>query len=239
MIVSSTRKTKFWIVSALAGCFLMAGGFAFGFVACLHLKSFASDELRRQYLLQKGDAPALVRAKVIASLRAFQDGYVRRDPKELDSFVHRLFADNDEILLLGTDAGEWVRGHRAVAEFIGDDWAKWGDFRFAVDDSVVWSSGDVAWIASVGVVNEQGVNRPLRFSAILTRHGSDWLFRQVSFQWDDRNPRAWDILHASTYLRLFRLVLHQSRSPAHEPQYLSLIDPSCHVSRQSSYWLMK
>ena len=214
MIVSSTPKTMPWIVSALAGGLLMAGGFAFGFVACLHLKSFASDDLRRQYLLQHGDAPALVRAKVIVALKAFQDGYIRRDPKELDSFVHRLFPDNDEILLLGTDAGEWVRGHQAVADFIGNDWAKWGDFRFAVDDTVVWSSGDVAWIASVGAVNE----RPLRFSAILTRQGNDWLFRQVNFQWDDRTPRARDLLRASTYLRLFRLIVHRFRSTADEPR---------------------
>lgn len=220
MVVSSTRKTMFWIVSALAGSFLVAGGFAFGFVACLHLNSFASDDLRRQYL-QNGDAPALVRARVIVKLKGFQDGYVRRDPKELDSFVHRLFPDNDEILLLGTDAGEWVRGHRAVEEFIGDDWAKWGDFRFAVDDTVVWSSGDVAWVASVGAVNEQGVDRPLRSSAILTRQGNDWLFRQVNFQWDDRTPRAGDLLHASTYLRLFSLVLHRFRSTVHPPQHLS------------------
>jgi hypothetical protein len=186
------------------------GAFSLGFVSCLHLKNVGSSDLRQRYLLQTGDAPAPVRADVIAALRAFQDGYVRRDPKDLDSFMHRVFPDNDDILLLGTDADEWVRGRRAVAEFISEDWAKWGDFRFAVDDSIVWSAGDVAWIASVGVVHDQRVDRPVRFSAILTRRGSNWLFRQVQFQWDDRDPRPADILRASTYLRLVRLVVKRT-----------------------------
>jgi SnoaL-like domain len=206
--VGLTRKR---ILSALALALVMLGGFAFGFVSCLHLKSVASSDLRHQYLLQTGDAPASVRAEVLAALRAFQEGYIRRDPKELDSFMYRLFPVNDDILLLGTDADEWVRGYRPVAEFIREDWLTWGDFRFAVDDSIVWSAGDVAWIASVGVVHDQRADRPLRFSAILIRHGHNWLFRQVHFQWDDRDPRPSDVLRKSTYLKLVRWVLQYIR----------------------------
>ena len=198
-------------MTALAVALLMVGGFAFGFVSCLHLKSVASSDLRQQYLLQTGDAPAPVRAEVLVALRAFQEGYIRRDPKQLDSFMFRLFPESDDILLLGTDADEWVRGYRAVGEFIRTDWLKWGDFRFAVDDSLVWSEGDVAWIASVGVVHDQGADRPLRFSAILTRRGRNWLFRQVHFQWDDRDPRPSDVLRVSTYLKLARLALKHIR----------------------------
>jgi hypothetical protein len=100
--------------------------------------------------------------------------------------MSRLFEKNDDILILGTDRSEWVRGYPAAAEFIRADWANWGDFRFAVDDSIICSSGDVAWVASVGAVRFNGVDRPVRFSAILTRHGDNWLFRQVHFQWEDR-----------------------------------------------------
>ena len=224
MTVGLTRKR---ILSALAVALVMLGSFAFGFVSCLHLKSAASSDLRHQYLLQTGDAPASVRAEVLAALRAFQEGYIRRDPKELDSFMYRLFPENDDILLLGTDADEWVRGYRPVAEFIREDWLKWGDFRFAVDDSIVWSAGDVAWIASVGVVHDQRADRPLRFSAILTRHGHNWLFRQVHFQWDDRDPRPSDVLHKSTYLKLVRWVLQYIRGRAREYGYA----PATHESK--------
>jgi hypothetical protein len=72
--------------------------------------------------------------------------------------MNRMFPKNDDILLLGTDAGEWARGHPGEGEFIRTELAELGDFSFVVDDSVVWSTGDVAWIASVGVVHEQGAD---------------------------------------------------------------------------------
>ena len=230
--VGLTRKR---VLLALAAVLLMVGGFAFGFVSCLHLKSVTSSDLRHQYLLQTGDAPASVRAEVLVALRAFQEGYIRRDPKELDSFMYRLFPENDDILLLGTDAGEWVRGYRPVAEFIRTDWLKWGDFRFAVDDSIIWSSGDVAWIASVGVVHEQRSDRPLRFSAILTRNGNNWLFRQVHFQRDDRGPSPSDVLRASTYLELVRLVLQHIRGILREYGYAPATHESKDISIQSCH----
>jgi ketosteroid isomerase-like protein len=198
-----TRKT---ILSALAAALLMLGCFTCGFVSSLHLKSGAPSDVRHRYLLQKGDAPDLVRAEVLAALRAFQEGYLRRDPKELDSFMYRLFPKDDDILLMGTDAEEWARGYSAVGQFIREDWLKWGDFRFEVDDSIVWSSGDVAWVASVGVLHGQRSDRALRFSSILTRSGHNWLFRQVHFQWDDRDPRATDLLLPTTHLKLARSI---------------------------------
>jgi SnoaL-like protein len=198
----------------------VCGGFVLGFVSSLHLKSAAPSDLRHQYLLQAGDAPPSVRTGVLAALRVFQEGYLKRDPNAMDSFMYRLFPETDEVLLMGTDATEWVRGHRAVREFIKADWLGWEDFRFAVDDSIVWSSGDVAWIASIGLVHGQRSDRPVRFSAILVRNGRDWLLRNVHFQWDERDPRPSDLLHPSTYLKLAKLVL-QVIMPVTPPHPLS------------------
>ena len=211
MTFGLTRKR---ILYALVIALFVLGAFTFGFVSSLHLKSAVSSDLRKQYLLQAGDTPLSVRAGVLAALTDFQEGYIKRDPKELDSFMNRLFPKNDDILLLGTDAGEWTRGYPAVGEFIRTDWREWGDFRFAVDDSIVWSSGEVAWIASVGAVHEHGSDRPLRFSAILTRNGNRWLFRQVHFQWDDRDPGAADLLRPSTHLKLGKWVFQYLRHMA-------------------------
>ena len=210
--------TRNRVLFGLSTALLIVGCFACGFVSSLHLKSNAARDLRHRYLTQKGNAPASVRAEVLGALRAFENGYVRRDPQELDSFMSRLFPEDEDILLLGTDADEWVRGYRAVGQFIREDWLKWGDFRFDVDDSVVWSSGDVAWIASVGVLRAHRSERALRFSAILTRKGRNWLFRQVHFQWDDRDPRAADLLRLSTHLKLATSVLRYVRG-------LARIDP--------------
>jgi SnoaL-like domain len=203
------------LLTALTIVLLVLGAFIFGFVSSLHLKSFEPQDVRKQYLLPAGDAPAAIRAGVQAALREFQEGYVKRNPKELDSFMNRLFAKDDDVLLLGTDSGEWTRGYSAVATFIKTDWLEWGDFRFAVDDSLVWSSGNVAWIASVGTVHEHGSDRPVRFSAILTRNGEAWLFRQVHFQWDDRDASSADLFHLTTHLRLAKWVLQRALQIVH------------------------
>ena len=201
------KRIQFALVAAL----LVFGGFASGFIACLHLKSAPSSEARQQFLQQAGDAPPLVREGVLVALRAFQDGYIKRDPKDLDSFMSRLFQKNDDVVILGTDGGEWVRGFPAAAKFIRADWVGWGDFRFAVDDSVVLSlgSGDVVWIASVGAVHFKEGARPVRFSAVLTRNGSNWFFREASFQWDDTDPSPAEILRPKTYLKLVRLAFRR------------------------------
>jgi hypothetical protein len=166
-----------------------------------------------QYLQQAGDAPPLVRSGVLTALKTFQDGYIKRDQKDIDSFMGRVFAKNGDVLIQGTDAGEWARGYPAATEFIREDWKDWGDFRFAADEAIIWSSGDVAWIASLGTVHFiDGSDRPLRISAILSRDGSNWLFREVHFQWDEHDPDSTDILRFKTYLRLaallFRRMMH-------------------------------
>src|ERR1700722_11146351 len=203
------RLNRVKVYSALPAVLLVFGGFASGFVSCLHLKSAASRDARQRYLQQPGNASLAVRAGVLTALRAFQDGYIKRDPKDLDSFMSRLFQKNNDVLILGTDAGEWVRGYPAATNFIRKDWLGWGDFRFAADDSVIWSSGDVAWIASVGAVHSKGGDRPLRFSAVLTRDGSNWFSKELSFQWDDSDPSPEAVLYPNTYMRLVRLAFRR------------------------------
>jgi hypothetical protein len=175
--------------SVAAFSLLTTVAFVSGFASCLYLKrtlpeSPVAENLRQEYLVQQGDASPPLRSQIIAALKTFQDGYSKRDPRELDSFMRRAFSESDDVLLLGADGTEWVRGYSAVGQFIKTDWEGWGDFRFAVDDSVIWCSGDVAWVASVGTVHLERSNRPIRFTAILTRHNDQWLFRQVQFQWD-------------------------------------------------------
>jgi hypothetical protein len=196
----------------LAAALLVMGGFVSGFLSCLHLNRAASDAVREKYLQPAGDAPPAVRAGVIEALKAFQDGYVQRDPREIDAFMSRLFSRDSDPLILGANGAEWARGYPAVSAFIGNDWRNWGDFRFDADHAIIWSSGEVAWIATVGTVHSIRGQRPLRFSAILTRNGDRWQFRQVSFQWDEQEPATQDILRPKTYLQIFQMGLHSLRN---------------------------
>jgi len=116
--------------------------------------------------------------------------------------MDRLFSKADDVSLLGTDAGEWVRGYPAVSEFIRGDWQNWGDFRFDVDGAVISASGDIAWITSIGMVHGRRADRPIRFTAVLKRDGDRWLFRQLQFQWEERDPSPTEFLR----LTLVKLV---------------------------------
>ncbi len=203
----SVRLTR--SIGVLAGLLLVCGGFVLGFAARPRLKRVIQSDLPHQHLLQKGDAPPTVRLGVLNSLKAFQDGYTKRDPKELDSFMHRLFSENEDTLLTGTDQGEWARGYGAVAEFLKADWLHWGDLILEVDDSIVWSAGDTAWLASIGVLHSGRSYRPLRFAAVLNHKDGQWVFRQLHFQWDEREPRLADLLNPDASVKLVGLMVRE------------------------------
>jgi hypothetical protein len=199
------------VLIACGAFLLLCTGYALGFIACVNSKSAAPSKIRAQQLLPPGDASPDVRTGVLASLRAFQDGYVQRDSNRLDSFMNRLFSKTADALVLGTEGGntEWVRGDAAAAQFIKTDWQQWGDVRLNVDDSLIWSSGDVAWVAGLGSVRFSSSERPIRFTAVLTRNKDQWSFRQIQFQWDDSEPGTSDLLHLRTWLAPVRHMFHR------------------------------
>ncbi len=201
---AKTRR-NFLIVSAAGGLALCS--FASGYVASIHLRRELPSAIRLKRLSPPGDASPSVRAGVIQTLQALQEGYAQRDPSKLDGMMGDVFDPKSDLLALGTEGakGEWVRGYGAVEEFIRHDWQAWGNVKLDVRDADVWSKGDVAWLATNGVVQFERAQRPLRFTAVLTRSGDRWLIRQMQFQWDDTESSDGDLLHARTYLRLLDL----------------------------------
>ncbi len=176
-----TRKTA---AAVLAAALFAICGIAVCLAAYRHTRNGVDTLLHPA--LKPGDASPAVQAEVRAALREFQNGYIQRDPRNLNAFMNSLFDKNDDILILGTDRAEWVQGYPQAAAFIKADWEGWGDLRFSVDDAVICTSGDVAWVASAGTVQFKNSSSPVRFSAVLTRHGHKWQFRQVQFQWEGR-----------------------------------------------------
>jgi hypothetical protein len=169
----------------VGGCLLVAG-FVAGWKASRGLVVSADSETWQRYLRDKGNAPSSVRAGILESLRKFQKGYSSRDLHQLDAFMEELFSGNQDTRAIGTDFNEWATGYDSVEQFIRTDWRAWGDVQLAVDDSVVSSFGNVAWLATTGKVTFKDSSRAIRFTAVLTMQDSRWLFREVQFQWDDR-----------------------------------------------------
>lgn len=204
----SSRSKAFFLATA---ALFSLGGFAFGFVACLHLKTSSPDTLRQQKLNQSGSASSEVRTAVVETLHTLQHGYAMRDPRQVDTFAQALFPRDGDVLILGTNGGvrEWVRGVPDAKRFIVGDWLYWGDVTFDTDHAAVWSSGDVAWLATIGTVRwKKDSERPIRLSAILTREDNRWVFRQMHFQYDDADPSTADLTQPGTYVRLLTEKLH-------------------------------
>ena len=197
------------MVAVLAAAVFAIGGFAAGFIACMQDQRVTGGRHVAQNLLSPGDAPPQVRDGVLSALQAFQAGYVQRDTGKLDDFMRSLFDPGDDLLVLGTDESEWVRGYPNAAGFIRNDWQNWGHLRLRLDRVIVNSTQDVAWATAPGVVRFGRAMRPIRFTAVLIRRQGQWRFRQMQFQWDDHEPTAADLLDPVTYLTIVRVGLEK------------------------------
>lgn len=145
--------------------------------------SFAAPD---EYVYAKGSAPEDVRGAVIERLRAFQRGYVERDPEQLEPFMAELFS-KDNILILGTMPREVFLDLEQATDLVGSDWEAWGDCRFSIDNAHVSSQGDVAWFSTVGYVEfdlSSLLVVPLRLTGVLAREEGEWRFQHLQFQFD-------------------------------------------------------
>jgi hypothetical protein len=195
MIVSSRLTHSRLLLSALIGLGLAASGFLIGWHLSRRPIGFGHPV---HYLSHKGDAQEQVRAAVLTSLRAFQSGYSKRDPAIISSFMEQLFPKEGDILVLGTDSGEWIEGYQRVRDFIANDWRYWGDVRLDVDNAMVSAEDDVAWLTTIGTVGSgSSPTRAIRFAAVLTRSDGRWLFRHIQFQWDDSPETLAELLRRS------------------------------------------
>jgi hypothetical protein len=180
---------------------ILSLGFDAGWVAKRHI-ILRQRPLASSGQMGLGDAPQPVRSEVLKQLKAFQDGYTSRDPQQLPVFMDQLFPRDKNIVVLGTDPNEWIAGYDSISRFIYADWKNWGDVRLDTEHPVICTSGNVAWLATSGVLQSGRNSRPLRFTAILVLDDGRWTFRHVQFQWDDRQATLWDFLHPENYSRL-------------------------------------
>ncbi len=195
-----SNRSRVFVFSFIIALFALFG-LTCGFAAYLHLQRPAPNTFRNENLEQAGNAAPAVRVAIVQKLQALQSGYTRRDLNAVNSFSDNLFSKDGDILILGTDSGEWVHGAPAARTFIKEDWHAWGDLRLECDRAAVWSSGNVAWMATLGSVHWNKQERPLRFTAVLSFEDDRWVFRQMHFQWADNDPSSSFLFHPGAYLR--------------------------------------
>lgn len=86
--------------------------------------------------------------EVRKTLRVFQAGYIRRDINYVDEYMKEVFLLNDDLLVIGTDAGELCTGVDATRGIIESDWKYWGNFKFNVDNALISVNNDVAYFTT-------------------------------------------------------------------------------------------
>lgn len=138
------------------------------------------------YPFSRGNAAEDVRAEIIKQLHEFHDGYIQRDTSRLEPFMEQLFSQ-DNILVLGTQPREILTSYERAKVLVSSDWKSWGDCTFLMDNAHISTSGNVAWISTVGYV-EFDMSRflvlPLRLSAVMVKEADFWKFQQMQFQFD-------------------------------------------------------
>jgi len=144
------------------------------------------SDMEDSFLFSTGDATEDDRAEIVRQLRAFQEGYEKRDTASVDSFMQRLFSQ-DDVLILGTMPQEIYVGYDEASSLIFDDWASWGDCTFLVDKARISIHGDVAWFATIGYVEfdiSSLLVLPLRLTGVLVSEDDTWKLQQVQYQFD-------------------------------------------------------
>jgi hypothetical protein len=136
-----------------------------------------------------------VRSQVHEVLERFNHLVSTRDPQVLAEF-----APGDEVLLVGSDAGEVAAGRGEIEAFFTRVFARPVTFSWQWDRLEAWHPGalspsgdkssggdraqacDVVWFFAEGWVilstAEQQRRTPYRVSGVIERHGERWLWRQ-------------------------------------------------------------
>ncbi len=120
---------------------------------------------------------AEVRSQVRKVLERFNDLVSTQNLQVLAEF-----APGDEVLLVGSDAGEVATGRQELEAFFARIFARDTTFSWEWDRIDVSHAGDLAWFFADGRVvlstAKEQRRAPYRITGVLERHGERWLWRQ-------------------------------------------------------------
>jgi ketosteroid isomerase-like protein len=118
-----------------------------------------------------------IHSQVHQVLERFNELVSTKNPQVLDEF-----APGDDVLLIGSDAGEVARGRRELQAFFTRIFARENTFSWEWDHLDVSHSGNIAWFFAEGravlTTAQKQRKAPYRISGILERPGARWLWRQ-------------------------------------------------------------
>ena len=118
-------------------------------------------------------------AEVMAVLVKFSDACARRDTEG----ALGLFAQDDDILLVASEAGMRARGPEEIRAFFARLFSREKTYSWSWEWRSVSVAGPVAWVMVEGVEPVKGggeeANLPYRMSAVFERRGEGWALRMI------------------------------------------------------------
>jgi ketosteroid isomerase-like protein len=159
--------------------------------ACLGLVAFAMAACQTAGAAEESQAsaarktaarsPANSDEAVLQTLTALNDVLARRD---LAGFM-ALFEDDDDIMLLGSDAGEVFRGRAEVGGFLKRLYGLPFTFAFDMPNATVRRKGHHAWLFADGAMVHKRADgsetrRPYRIVLVMKRHDDAWRWQLFS-----------------------------------------------------------
>lgn len=92
------------------------------------------------------------------------------------------FAPGDDLLLIGSEAGEVAIGRQELEAFFARIFAREVTFSWEWERIDISHAGDLAWIFADGqavlTTAQEQRKTPYRITGVLERHGERWLWRQ-------------------------------------------------------------
>lgn len=93
--------------------------------------------------------------QVLETISKFQKGYHERNLQNVDAFADDLFIDHEDTVIIGTGNGERCTGLEEIKELLRIDWEYWGNFELNIEEAIITSHGEVAWIVSDGMLSKK------------------------------------------------------------------------------------
>jgi uncharacterized protein (TIGR02246 family) len=125
-------------------------------------------------------AAAETRQEVIAAMNDWAAAYDRKDPAAYAA----AFADDADVILLGTGADEIAVGRDAIRDMIQSDFEEAEQVRVELGEVRVSAAGDVAWAVMPDVIVDvtvggQQQSIPLRITTVFRRTDGRWLIQHA------------------------------------------------------------
>lgn len=92
--------------------------------------------------------------EIIQVLKAYQEGYAKRDIQAIDAFAETFFIDSEDTMIIGTGGEEWCKGIELVKELLYIDWFYWGNFQLNFDNMLIKVFDNVATVSTTAMLQK-------------------------------------------------------------------------------------